>query len=65
LEYLPGYAPELNPDEYGWAYLKGNPLANYCPRDVEQLHAKLVLASHQDLLRSFVHATGLPIRLSL
>ncbi|MHC4331730.1 MAG: IS630 family transposase [Planctomycetota bacterium] len=70
LEYLPGYAPELNPNEYGWAYLKGNPLANYCPNDVEQLHARVVLttrkvASQQSLLRSFVHATDLPIRFSL
>lgn len=69
LEYLPGYAPELNPNEYGWAYLKNHPLANYCPMDVEQLHTRVVvvaqdIAGHQDLLRSFVHATGLPIRLS-
>jgi transposase len=67
LEYLPGYAPELNPNEYGWAYLKANPLANYCPPDLEQLHARVVLASgeiasQQSLLRSFVHATGLSIR---
>jgi transposase len=39
LESLPGYALELNPNEYGWACLKGNPLDNYCPHDVEQLHA--------------------------
>jgi transposase len=70
LEYLPGYAPELNPNEYGWAYLKGNPLANYCPHDVEQLHGKVLLsarrvARRQDPLRSFVHATGLPVRFSL
>jgi transposase len=70
LEYLPGYAPELNPNEYGWAYLKGHPLANYCPHDVEQLHARVIEASRdvttqQSLLRSFVHATGLPVRLSL
>lgn len=67
LEYLPGYAPELNPNEYGWAYLKGNPLANYCPADVEELHARVLLAAQgvatqQNLLRSFVHATGLPVR---
>jgi hypothetical protein len=28
LEYLPPYAPELNPVEYLWAWLKTNPLAN-------------------------------------
>lgn len=70
LEYLPGYAPELNPNEYGWAYLKTHRLANYCPHEVEELHSKVVLAgnevaSRQDLLRSFVHATDLPIRFML
>lgn len=69
LEFLPGYAPELNPNEYGWAYLKTHRLANYCPPDVDRLHARVLVeardtASHQTLLRSFVHATGLPIRLS-
>ena len=68
LEYFPAYAPELNPNEYGWAYLKGNPLANYCPMDVDQLHATVVVAgqevaTQQALLRSFVHKTKLPIRL--
>jgi len=68
VEYLPGYAPELNPNEYGWAYLKGHPLANYCPTDTDELHARVVVAardaaSQQALLRSFVRATGLPIRL--
>lgn len=70
LEYLPGYAPELNPNEYGWAYLKGNPLANYCPYDADELHSRAVCASRevarqQWLLRSFVLATDLPIRFSL
>ena len=67
LEYLPGYAPELNPNEYGWAYLKGNPLANDGPADVEEWHARVLLvakgvATQQNRLRSFVHATSLPVR---
>jgi len=70
LEYLPAYAPELNPNEYGWAYLKENPLANYCPADVDELHATVAAASqevahHQHLLRSFVRATHLAIRFDL
>jgi transposase len=70
LEYLPGYAPELNPNEYGWAYLKSNPLANYCPHEVEELHSKVMdagdqVASRQNLLHAFVRATHLPIRFSL
>jgi transposase len=68
LEYLPGYAPELNPDEYGWGYLKKNPLANYCPPDANELRTTVLVAANtvadqQSLLRSFVHATGLSIRL--
>jgi transposase len=67
LEYLPGYAPELNPNEYGWAYLKTNPLANYCPADIKQLYEKVAVAAEgvanqQSLLRSFILATGLSIR---
>lgn len=68
VEYLPPYAPELNPNEYGWAYLKGNSLANYCPDEVDDLQeavreAAHTVASQQNLLRSFVHATKLPIRI--
>lgn len=68
LEYFPAYAPELNPIEYGWAYLKGPCLANYCPRDVESLHQSVVAsvddaARQQSLLRGFVRASGLPIRM--
>jgi putative transposase len=69
LEFLPGYAPELNPNEYGWSHLKGGDhLANYCPLDVDELHATVLVAgrdaaTQQDLLRGFVHGTNLPIRL--
>jgi transposase len=68
LEYLPPYAPELNPNEYGWGYLKGHPLANYCPDNLDDLQQAVreaadTVASKQNLLRSFVHATKLPIRI--
>ena len=33
VEYLPGYAPELNPVEYIWAYWKQHALPNVCPKD--------------------------------
>lgn len=33
MEYLPGYAPELNPVEYIWGYWKQHALPNVCPRD--------------------------------
>jgi len=68
LELLPAYAPELNPNEYGWSHLKYGTLANFCPRDLDELEAGVFVAavgaqSQQTLLRSFVHATQLPIRL--
>jgi len=34
LEWLPGYAPELNPVEYVWGNLKGQELANLCAADL-------------------------------
>lgn len=37
-EYLPAYAPELNPVEYIWAYWKQHELPNVCPKDYWQLN---------------------------
>ena len=37
IEWLPGYAPELNPVEYLWGYWKHHELPNFCPRDFTQL----------------------------
>ncbi len=58
LEYLPAYAPELNPVEYIWGYWKRHELPNFCPRDFDQLshHARRALRSMQrrsHLVRSF------------
>jgi transposase len=33
VEYLPPYAPELNPVEFIWAYWKQHELPNVCPKD--------------------------------
>src|SRR3970282_3046979 len=33
VEYLPPYAPELNPVEYIWAYWKQQELPHVCPKD--------------------------------
>ena len=45
LDYLPAYAPELNPVEYIWGYWKHHALPNFCPRDFSQLsyHARQAL----------------------
>jgi transposase len=66
-EFLPPYAPELNPNEYGWAYLKCRRLPNYAPTEVAQLErtarrATKQIGGQQDLLRGFVRATNLPLR---
>jgi len=37
VEYLPPYAPELNPVEYIWAHWKQHELPNVCPKDYWQL----------------------------
>lgn len=37
VEFLPAYAPELNPVEYLWGYWKHHELPNFCPKDYAQL----------------------------
>jgi len=41
LEQLPGYAPELNPDEAVWNYLKNVELKNLCCHNLQQLRREL------------------------
>jgi transposase len=36
-EYLPAYAPELNPVEYIWGHWKWHELPNFCGRDFGDL----------------------------
>ncbi len=42
LHQLPGYAPDLNPDEGIWNYLKRVELGNVCCRDLDQLQRELI-----------------------
>ena len=44
LEQLPGYAPELNPDEGIWNYLKRVELGNVCCTDLDHLQTQLIRA---------------------
>ena len=37
VEYLPGYAPECNPVEWLWAYIKRHVLGNVCLRNIGEL----------------------------
>jgi transposase len=49
LEFLPAYAPELNPVEYLWGYWKQHELPNFCPKEYGQLsaHARQALRRMQ------------------
>ena len=44
LEQLPGYAPDLNPDEGIWNYLKRVELGNVCCTDLDDLSTQLIRA---------------------
>jgi transposase len=44
LERLPGYAPDLNPEEGIWSSLKRIELANVCCRDLADLRRHLIRA---------------------
>ena len=44
LEQLPGYAPDLNPDEGIWNSLKRVELGNVCCRDLQHLSTELLRA---------------------
>jgi transposase len=37
LEFLPAYAPELNPVEYLWGYWKCKEMPNFCPSNIAEL----------------------------
>lgn len=45
LERLPGYAPDLNPDDAIWQYLKRVELRNRCCQDMAHLRHELRLAT--------------------
>ena len=66
--FLPAYAPELNPVEYAWSYLKMNPLANRPAFDTDELAAMTrrstrALQRNEPLLRSFLRHSPLFLRL--
>ena len=47
MAFLPPYAPDLNPVEYLWAWLKRHAMANFCPAnmDVQKIMARAKLKS--------------------
>jgi putative transposase len=65
LERLPPYAPDLNPVEYLWGYLKYGKLPNFLADDVLHLdavvnHAIRRTRESSDRLKGFFEAAGLP-----
>lgn len=58
IAFLPPYAPELNPVEAIWAYLKKNEISNLCPTTIAEVSdfARRRLKSMQrrpSLIRAF------------
>jgi transposase len=61
LHFLPGYAPELNPDEFVWNHLKRQGVSKIPLRRDESLRNRVqsdlaVIQSRPALVRSFFHA---------
>jgi transposase len=48
-ERLPPYAPDLNPVEWLWSYLKYGEMANFAPKDAAHLDA--VVTGHLEAIR--------------
>jgi transposase len=65
-ELLPPHAPELNPADGIWRYIKHDRLANYAPPDLGVLRQTVTaelnrLRKRPDLLRGFIRFTKLPV----
>lgn len=63
-EWLPAYAPQLNPVEARWSYTKFSQMANYVPDDICRLrttvrHSLRKQASKAHLTRSFFRTAQL------
>ena len=61
LHFLPGYAPDLNPDELVWSHVKRTGTARRPLQQGEKLHDKihaelLALQTNRPLVRSFFRA---------
>ena len=65
VEQFPPYAPELNPIDKVWAYLKYGRLANYTPSTLIDLRTKLIselteLENRQEILGGCIRGLDLP-----
>lgn len=62
--FLPPYAPELNPDEGFWDYIKWHQLKNFCPTNIRELKSEIRrcvkrIRSRPRLIQSFLKETPL------
>ncbi len=63
--WFPPYAPDLNPVELLWSYLKYGRLANFAPNTIQDIRTTVDrerrrLGRHPELLRSFFRHSALP-----
>jgi len=66
VEWLPAYAPDLNPVEMVWNHSKYSGLFNFIPEDVDDLHQAVTtslgkMRTQTSLLRSFSQYAGLEL----
>ena len=66
VECLPPYAPELNPVDHVWSYVKYGRLANYCPHDLAELRKRVraefrKMQKRPRLLAALFRRTGLTL----
>lgn len=66
VEWLPAYAPDLNPVEHVWGHTKHSALANFAPADLDHLETAVVTALRQKrgqrwLLEAFFRTAGLDL----
>jgi len=66
VEWLPGYAPDLNPVEALWSHAKYTKLANFIPTGFDRLHDAVAevldeISFRNSLLPSFFQAAKLSL----
>ncbi len=66
VEWLPPYAPDLNPVEAVWGHTKCSDLANFVPDDIDDLRDAVIesvgkLDGEERLKRSFFQTAKLPL----
>jgi len=66
VEWLPPYAPDLNPAEHVWGHTKYGDLANFAPTDLDDLEGAVLTSllrkrRHRRLLASFFRGARLEL----